>query len=269
MVTIFKKLREKLLRSGQTRKYLIYAIGEIFLVVIGILIALQVNNWNEQRQHDTEVVNYLTNLKGTLNDDIRSLESAASFNKLRLYGIFYILRNADLNTKKFTDFPWADVSANDGRQSSWEGPYPDTLNREFTDLVFSMIGRGFGTGSFNKSVINELYSTGSYSRIHNKVLKQKIAAYYRYLEQRLEGYAIEEHEEWANETTRFFRDQYGIFTLDTTDLQDPFGLIKGKKDAEHHLRYMALEVNYHIVWCLNAKEKAKELIELIEREVSG
>ena len=50
MLTFFRRIRKGLLGSGQARKYLLYAIGEIALVVIGILIALQINNWNEWRK---------------------------------------------------------------------------------------------------------------------------------------------------------------------------------------------------------------------------
>lgn len=50
MITLFRRIRQKLIDSGSVTKYILYAIGEIFLVVIGILIALQVNNWNEQRK---------------------------------------------------------------------------------------------------------------------------------------------------------------------------------------------------------------------------
>ena len=49
MIKFFRKIRKNLLSEGKTRKYLKYAIGEILLVVIGILIALQINNWNENR----------------------------------------------------------------------------------------------------------------------------------------------------------------------------------------------------------------------------
>ena len=48
MIKFFRRLRRKLLDEGNLKKYLIYAIGEILLVVIGILIALQINNWNEE-----------------------------------------------------------------------------------------------------------------------------------------------------------------------------------------------------------------------------
>ena len=50
MIKFFRNIRQALLQEGKTSKYLKYAIGEIVLVVIGILIALQINNWNEQRK---------------------------------------------------------------------------------------------------------------------------------------------------------------------------------------------------------------------------
>ena len=50
MIRFFRKIRQNLLSEGKTVKYLKYAIGEIVLVVIGILIALSINNWNEQKK---------------------------------------------------------------------------------------------------------------------------------------------------------------------------------------------------------------------------
>lgn len=50
MISLFRQIRQKLLAQNRISRYLTYAIGEIFLVVIGILIALQVNNWNENRK---------------------------------------------------------------------------------------------------------------------------------------------------------------------------------------------------------------------------
>ena len=51
MIPFFRKLRKTLLHNASFHKYFIYAIGEIILVVIGILIALQINNWNEDRKN--------------------------------------------------------------------------------------------------------------------------------------------------------------------------------------------------------------------------
>ena len=53
MVRIFSKLRKSLLSEGKSLRYIKYALGEIALVMIGILLALQVNNWNEQKKNRT------------------------------------------------------------------------------------------------------------------------------------------------------------------------------------------------------------------------
>lgn len=52
MIKFFRKIRYNLMETGKTGKYLKYAIGEIILVVIGILIALSINNWNEQKKEN-------------------------------------------------------------------------------------------------------------------------------------------------------------------------------------------------------------------------
>lgn len=59
---IFRKIRQKLLSENRLSKYLIYAIGEIVLVVIGILLALQINNWNENRKNTNQIETLLTSL---------------------------------------------------------------------------------------------------------------------------------------------------------------------------------------------------------------
>jgi hypothetical protein len=269
MLRFFRQIRQRLLTDNKFSKYLLYAIGEILLVVIGIVLALQVDNWNQKRQREEEVAKYLINLRDALQDDVSSLDNTISTNQFRLYGIFYILKFSELNTATFADIQWTNYKQNTGPVTIWEGPFPDTINRPFSIKAFNWLGRGFGGASFNKSVINELYATGSFSDIRNPLVKEKISAYYRYLEQRMEGYAIEEHEEWANEVTRFFRDQYGIFTLDISDMEEPFALLKGKKDVEQHLRYLALEVNYHCIWSERARTLARELIDLINQELEN
>ena len=62
MIKFFRKIRQKLLAENKFRQYLIYAIGEIVLVVIGILIALQVNNYNNQQQEINKLFSYYEKL---------------------------------------------------------------------------------------------------------------------------------------------------------------------------------------------------------------
>ncbi len=66
MNLFFRKLRRKLLSENKFSKYLAYAIGEILLVVIGILIALQINTWNESRKLKIEDLAFLNILKAEL-----------------------------------------------------------------------------------------------------------------------------------------------------------------------------------------------------------
>ena len=56
MIKFFRKIRQNLLTENKFSKYLIYAIGEIILVVIGILIALGTNNWNNEKQEKNKLV---------------------------------------------------------------------------------------------------------------------------------------------------------------------------------------------------------------------
>ncbi|MFC3879572.1 DUF6090 family protein [Algoriphagus namhaensis] len=74
MIKFFRKIRFDLMNqnkpsssSGRTQKYLKYAIGEIFLVVIGILIALQINTWNEERKASIQELNLLENIYDDIN----------------------------------------------------------------------------------------------------------------------------------------------------------------------------------------------------------
>jgi hypothetical protein len=67
MIKFFRKIRQKMLTENKFGKYLTYAIGEIILVVIGILIALSINNWNENRKNSIEEKAILENLLENLN----------------------------------------------------------------------------------------------------------------------------------------------------------------------------------------------------------
>jgi hypothetical protein len=78
MIKFFRKIRQRLLSENKFSKYLIYAVGEIILVVIGILIALQINNWNEQNKADIVENVFLKRLLVDLNKDKAYLESIHS-----------------------------------------------------------------------------------------------------------------------------------------------------------------------------------------------
>ena len=66
MIKFFRNIRQKMLTANKFSKYLLYAIGEIVLEVIGILIALQINNWNESRKESNYEQKFLHELKSKL-----------------------------------------------------------------------------------------------------------------------------------------------------------------------------------------------------------
>lgn len=71
MISIFRRLRKSFLEQSQARKYLMYAVGEILLVVIGILIALQINNWAVDKDNRRLEKIYLQALKLEISEDIK------------------------------------------------------------------------------------------------------------------------------------------------------------------------------------------------------
>ncbi|MBT8254323.1 MAG: hypothetical protein HKN00_11180 [Flavobacteriaceae bacterium] len=78
MIKFFRQIRYNLMNSGKTSKYFKYAIGEIILVMIGILLALQVNNWNQNRLRAIEEVRVLKALKVGLETDLTDLNYNAT-----------------------------------------------------------------------------------------------------------------------------------------------------------------------------------------------
>ncbi|WP_019669890.1 DUF6090 family protein [Eudoraea adriatica] len=76
MIKFFRHIRKQLLTENKTGKYIAYAIGEIILVVIGILIALQINNWNEERVARRSEQKLLMSLLEDFKSNLASLESS-------------------------------------------------------------------------------------------------------------------------------------------------------------------------------------------------
>ena len=70
MIKFFRKIRQKLLIENKLSKYLLYAIGEILLVVIGIMIALYVNNKNQERGEEMEIKAALVEIQRDLALDV-------------------------------------------------------------------------------------------------------------------------------------------------------------------------------------------------------
>ena len=107
MKSPFRSIRQKLFNEGKLLRYLGYAIGEIALIIIGILFALKINNWNEDNKAQVEFDQYLSQLKIdvsraiTVNQDIADymLEEAQSS-----FAIIEFLEGADRSEAALNDF---------------------------------------------------------------------------------------------------------------------------------------------------------------------
>lgn len=144
------------METGKTGKYFKYAIGEIILVVIGILIALQINNWNQERKDHTLEKEYLTRLKDDIKFDIGWMNK-------------YILDKRDRKVKSL-----------ENGKAYYQGTYviKDTLQ------FLNNIGYGGVYGNAAWSLItntyNELLSTGNLRKIESNTLRTEIINYYEY-----------------------------------------------------------------------------------------
>jgi hypothetical protein len=152
MIKFFRKIRQNMIKESKTSKYLLYAIGEIILVVIGILIALQINNWNENRKERIKEKAYLTRLKEDLISDKKTIELNQDF-----YQDVFVAGNLVLSHAEGED----DITA-----SNW-----DVLTAYFhASQIWPML--------MQSSTYEELKSSGELSLIQNVNLRNRLPFYH-------------------------------------------------------------------------------------------
>ncbi|HMC00659.1 MAG TPA: DUF6090 family protein [Flavobacteriaceae bacterium] len=155
MIKFFRNIRKKLLAEDKIGNYLKYAIGEIVLVVIGILIALQINNWNENRKDRITENIVLTNLELDIEEDIKALQIHIKSQEIWIEDCVAILKHLE-NEKGFIG--------------------QDTLFKQINDLLIR------STSGQSKTTYETLKSTGKIDLIRNEALKKKIVLHYNILQ---------------------------------------------------------------------------------------
>lgn len=103
MLNYLRKIRNKLLKEGNIGKYLTYAIGEIVIVVIGILLALYLNNWNQARVNKKMEIQYYQSMKNQLNDDLKTLSGEIDYNQTYLDQFYFAKELILKNNKSMID----------------------------------------------------------------------------------------------------------------------------------------------------------------------
>jgi len=146
MIKFFRKIRQKLLSENNFSKYLIYAIGEIVLVVIGILIALSLNNWNDSKKKKIEERVLLTEL----------------------------MKNLEINiTQIKEDIEWDSVAISSGKiimnVLNNKISYSDTLDNHFQNS--RLVPNSFLTTSSYKAIENRGFHIVSSIFLRKKIMK--------------------------------------------------------------------------------------------------
>jgi len=177
MIEFFRNIRQRSIGENRFSKYLLYAIGEIILVVIGILLALQINNKNEQRKERIREINYLKNLKVDLQSEIE-------------------------NNEEFANFRFAKAKA---ASELLKGDAPDSM--EEVQVYTNRYEMVFIWNIFvpNNNTFKELLSSGNLSLINNEAIKNglleldkrytSIATGERHMRREHEAYLYDPHVE--------------------------------------------------------------------------
>tara|TARA_R110002096_G_C14359795_1_gene703880 strand:- start:5 stop:796 length:792 start_codon:yes stop_codon:yes gene_type:complete len=144
MIKFFRKIRKNLLSEGKTEKYFKYAIGEIILVVIGILIALQVNNWNETRKIENNEIELFKNALIDLNQENKDAQTQIRWFKHFQDIHFEIYRqtkdsssfnpNLDYNTLIWTNIHRPLIQENFGNKVN--GMSNENIQELFRDVIW-------------------------------------------------------------------------------------------------------------------------------------
>ena len=106
MIKIFRNIRKSYLMKNNTTKYLKYAIGEIALVMIGILLAMQINNWNENRLQQIEFNNILKTIHQDLKRDTLVANNIMNYYEVIETNSLKII-NKEINRKNYKEHPQA------------------------------------------------------------------------------------------------------------------------------------------------------------------
>ncbi|WP_127024580.1 DUF6090 family protein [Flagellimonas beolgyonensis] len=155
MIKFFRKIRERLLTENKFRKYVAYAIGEIILVVIGILIALQINNWNEERLALNQEKVVIQNLNTEFRENLRDLDSVNDI----------LLHTIGATQKIFNRIQEEPIQA-------------------YTDID-SLLQLAIESPSWKPSefVLNDLQNSGGLSKLNNKKLKLQLFKWSRFFKE--------------------------------------------------------------------------------------
>jgi hypothetical protein len=161
MISLFRKIRQSLLQQNRVTRYIAYALGEIFLVTIGILIALQVNTWNENRKYQNKEAGILKDLHREFLLNKESVHTAIQHHQTILEAINKILNEMG-------------------------EPDPELSEAQMDSLLYLTLD--YENYSPSQTVIAELISSGNTTLITSDTLRTLIFQWVNEIEDKNEGY---------------------------------------------------------------------------------
>ena len=233
-----------MIESCISRKYLLYAIGEIALVVIGILIALQINNWNEDRKTQMLELSLLSELRRGLENDIADLEYNTNAHR-------------ELQHSQNILVDWLDS----------ERPYHDSLSRHFARINAGTVFVA------EDAPYNTLKDVGM-AIISSKPLRRKIARVYDidydyYLQHvvMINDYLLYG---WKEVNPTYFPATLPRLASLANEMR-PLDIQKIRNDNEYkHYVKTFREINtFYLGIIVRAETSAKELAEMIDAELEA
>lgn len=182
MITIFRKTRQKLMSENNMGKYFKYAIGEILLVMVGILLALQVNNWNEDRKDSIREKAILEELHRDFKKNLQQFNEIVAVHEKSLRG--------SNQFKKFIN-------------------HPNPI--EVKDSIGKYYFLAFNGVSYNPSngIVASLISSGEYKLIKNDTLRNYLISWKD---------ALQDYTEEEQVSNRFWSEKIEPFLIDNGDL---------------------------------------------------
>jgi hypothetical protein len=243
MIKFFRKIRQNLLIENKPIKYLRYAIGEIILVVIGILIALQINDWNQNRLNKKLEKQYLASIIIDLKDETKNFNS-------QVFDKFQPKIAALLLAKKY-----------------YYGNYTIIDTVKFIKTVG--YGGVFSNGSNfgNTATYQELISSSNFKLLENETIKKDIINYYGLSEFFTEYYnnVRTDYATYNNSLNPYNpNDRDAINSLDIKRTLESY-----KSEKFLNLINQELTFGYSIKRRINELDKlANELILKIEKEIN-
>jgi len=264
MLRFFRHIRQRLLNENRVVKYLLYAIGEILLVVIGILIALQVDNWNQKRQEVDRIKAQLENVVQDLKADRRALQRLHSFHAYRVHAAYYLIHQ--FNPKEIVKaYPEAGPIPELDETGLFSGPVPDSLDRIFVERGFSWLLRSNPVRP-STDAIDEFKGTGLYALFENQEIKNGLRTYYMMF-----AFTFP-RDEVGEPNTTLLRNSFasmGYSYLDVYTLEDPVHQLLSNPTNVALIKNIIDESTYRSNQASSILNFLEELILIIENEIDN